>query len=168
MSVERREGREIFSAISDFSGLTATVISNLPAGSGLGSSAAYSVCLSAGFLTLCGLVSPPTENLTKMTASPKEASTWKQIQAQLETDAGVEASTAGTWASSWQEKDLEVINKWGMEAEKLIHGTPSGIDNSISTFGWLFLFLLCFVNKGLLFLGGAIRFKAGEITHLQG
>lgn len=134
--------------IKDFSGLAATVISNLPAGSGLGSSAAYSVCLSAGFLTMCGLVSTPTENLTSMKTSPKEASTWKQIQALLETAAGIETSV-GNWASSWKKKDLEVINKWGMEAEKLIHGTPSGIDNSISTFG------------------GAISFKAGEITHLQ-
>lgn len=110
--------------------MTVTVISNLPAGAGLGSSAAYSVCLAAGFLSDCGLISnqPPVNR-----ASTDENNTRKKVQARMK-DAGVELGI-GVDEFAWCEQDLELINRWGFEAEKLIHGTPSGIDNSISTFG---------------------------------
>ena len=32
-------------------------------------------------------------------------------------------------------EDLTPICKWSFEAEKMIHGKPSGVDNSISTHG---------------------------------
>lgn len=41
--------------------------------------------------------------------------------------------------------DLDLVREWAFESEKLFHGRPSGIDNSICT------------------LGGAILFKEGKI-----
>uniref|UniRef100_A0A8C4QBS0 mevalonate kinase n=1 Tax=Eptatretus burgeri TaxID=7764 RepID=A0A8C4QBS0_EPTBU len=51
--------------------------------------------------------------------------------------------------SRWQQKDLELINKWAFQAEILIHGNPSGIDNTVSTFG------------------GALSYQSGHISELK-
>jgi mevalonate kinase len=37
--------------------------------------------------------------------------------------------------SQQETPNLDVVNRWALEAEKILHGTPSGIDNTISTFG---------------------------------
>lgn len=80
-------------------GIELKVKSELPIGAGLGSSAGFSVCLSAAFLILTGNVSTPgSDNI-------------------------------------WKSDDLELINRWAFIGETLNHGTPSGIDNSIATYG---------------------------------
>jgi len=85
---------------------TVTVTSELPLGSGLGSSAAFCVSLSGALLAL--------------TAS-----------------AGLDYSNQG-WAT-YGETGLHLVNKWALEGEKIIHGKPSGIDNTVSRYGMLSL-----------------------------
>lgn len=156
------------------SGLRVTIMSTLPFGAGLGSSAAYSVCLSAAFLQAMTAksstkshtdVSTPLKqpvpsqalstNTTKRpppdTVSGEDESVLdcgsipEEIQGRLEKEADVKLSSLGV--SAWSQRELlDSANEWGFKAEKIIHGTPSGIDNSISTFGmlglifWLYFF----------------------------
>ncbi|KAI0230683.1 Mevalonate kinase [Lamellibrachia satsuma] len=57
----------------------------------------------------------------------------------------VENSNNATWSG----KDIDLINQWAFLGERIIHGNPSGIDNSVSTYG------------------GALNFQAGQITPLD-
>lgn len=97
--------------------LDITVWSELPTGAGLGSSAAYSVCLAAALLTLCEEIPNPLKD--------------------------------GEATSRWTAEDLELINKWAFQGERVIHGNPSGVDNAVSTWG------------------GALRYQQGRISSLK-
>lgn len=78
------------------------VFSDLPLGSGMGSSASLCVSLAAALLAL--------------------------------SDAIMIDNSQGGWLKLCN-NDLELVNKWAFEGEKIIHGKPSGIDNTVSTFG---------------------------------
>lgn len=97
--------------------LKVCVWSELPTGAGLGSSAAYSVCVSAALLTARGTISSP------LTQSQQTA--------------------------RWSEQELELINNWAFQGEKIIHGNPSGVDNAVGTWG------------------GFLRYHAGKISPLS-
>lgn len=94
----------------------AVVTSELPLGSGLGSSAALCVAFSAALLAV--------SDSSKLDFSHK----------------------------GWQvfgDSELELVNKWAFEGEKIIHGRPSGIDNTVSTYG------------------NMIKFRSGELTCIK-
>ncbi|MEJ1281941.1 mevalonate kinase [Cricetulus griseus] len=97
--------------------LDIVVWSELPPGAGLGSSAAYSVCLVAALLTACENITNPLKDRDAI--------------------------------SRWSEEDLESINKWAYEGERVIHGNPSGVDNAVSTWG------------------GALRYQQGKMSSLK-
>lgn len=85
-----------------------TVKSEFQHGVGLGSSAAYNVALAAA---LFQFFTPSAISLT--------------------------GATSRSWTKSQKPEKAHalIINSWAFNAEKLMHGTPSGIDNSVSTFG---------------------------------
>lgn len=97
--------------------LDIVVWSELPTGAGLGSSAAYCVCLAAALLTACEEITNPLKD--------------------------------GEPTSRWTAEDLELINKWAFQGERVIHGNPSGVDNAVSTWG------------------GALRYQQGKISSLK-
>ena len=124
----------------EFRGLSATVISTLPASAGLGSSAAFSVSLAAGFLSLIGEVSPnqrlnkPLQQQATVESERGSAKVGLPMSVMQRLDK-LGIGVSGSVCTGWSASEMEVINEWGLKAEKLIHGTPSGIDNSVSTFG---------------------------------
>ena len=85
------------------------VHSQLPTSAGLGSSAAFATCLVTSLLIGFDHISPPPQ----------------QQPADRDGDDVVQLTDG----------DLQLINRWSFMVEKIIHGRPSGIDNSVSTYG---------------------------------
>ena len=104
------------------------VVSQIPSIARPCSSAAYSVCLSAAFLYCTGQV--------EWTASSVRVAT---------SGDGVFPTDISTWSFS----DCRLINQWALIREKIVHGCPTGLDNSVSV------------------LGGAISFENGRICLLK-
>ena len=88
-----------------------TISSDLPIGAGLGSSASFCVSLAAALLSMA------------------------KLYASGEGDSIDDIRDSVHKSRNLDEDNLELINKWAFEGEKIIHGRPSGIDNNVSTFG---------------------------------
>ncbi|KAJ6790681.1 mevalonate kinase-like [Iris pallida] len=105
----------LYTSIHGLKPAKVVVTSDLPLGSGLGSSASFCVSISAALIAL--------------------------------TDATAIENKTG-WLT-FGDTELELVNKWAFEGEKIIHGKPSGIDNTVSTFGSM------------------IMFRSGELTRIK-
>ncbi|XP_072382164.1 mevalonate kinase [Diabrotica undecimpunctata] len=93
--------------------LLVTASTELNAGAGLGSSASFTVCLSAALLQLIKSKTP--EGYFSIEG-------YKPITGELN-------------LIEFNKQDLDWICQWSYRAEKIIHGTPSGVDNTVCTFG---------------------------------
>ena len=106
--------------ISSGSGLAFDVRSvGLPIGAGLGSSAAFSVALSAALFRM-------RQEMVQDVPAATQSADGSHIE--------IPASL------------LPIVNGWAYAAEVVIHGSPSGLDNTTSCFG------------------GAVRFRKGEAS----
>jgi mevalonate kinase len=97
-----------------------TARATLPIGAGLGSSASFSVCCATALLLMHDRISLP-----ELPAPTTEASD--------EMPGHVHLSHQGRRAIP--PATAEEVNRWAYVAEKILHGNPSGVDNSVAVFG---------------------------------
>jgi mevalonate kinase len=84
--------------------------SDIPVGAGLGSSASYCTVLATAMLITSGMLEPTAIAGSEVQSNKSDMS---------------------------RDECLKMISNWAYEAETIIHGKPSGIDNTVSTFGEL-------------------------------
>lgn len=94
-------------------GFTLQFDSEITAGAGLGSSAAFAVCLAAAFHTYSMLRNQPDFIRSYNLSASLEAKSYF----------------------------LSTISSWAMLSERIMHGNPSGLDNTICTFGNIVKFM---------------------------
>lgn len=120
-----------------------TVTSEIPIGAGLGSSAAYSVAIAGalhrlnnphrkGSLTRNSLLDQENNNHAGLKTLQTNGVKKQKLEARISLRSP-NASLVENFSSAAQEE----ICQWAFLAEKILHGNPSGIDNSVCTFGGL-------------------------------
>jgi mevalonate kinase len=110
----------------------------LPIGGGLGSSAAFSVALSAAFLRMRQALFQDVHAV----GEEGEISAHPAWPISVFERDFVLTSTKGR--SPQSEELLNTINAWAYAAEVVIHGAPSGLDNTTSCFGGALKYVLCY------------------------
>jgi cystathionine beta-lyase/mevalonate kinase len=97
-----------------------TARSTLPIGAGLGSSASFSTCVATAILLLHQRISIPL--LPPASREPQKGHPG-HIHVSHQGRRAIAPSVA------------EEVNRWAFVAEKILHGNPSGVDNSVAVFG---------------------------------
>lgn len=91
-----------------------TARSTLPIGAGLGSSASFSTCAATALLLIHKRINVPPA------AKP---TTGDHIHFSHQGRRAIPTAVA------------EEVNRWAFVAEKILHGNPSGVDNSVAVYG---------------------------------
>ncbi|KAI6122182.1 cystathionine beta-lyase [Pisolithus croceorrhizus] len=97
--------------------LTLAARATLPVGAGLGSSASFSVCTSTSLLLVFGRIRVPSQSPP---ASP---------------DPPLASSSSSSPSPKLSDTLAQCANRYAFLLEKILHGTPSGVDNSVAVFG---------------------------------
>jgi len=103
---------------------------NLPLGAGLGSSAAFSVAASAALYQLRSIILDLEERGEMNSCHQNNLHQHKTN----ESSSSVTIRRNDEFLQPTKE-ELDIINRLAFYSETLIHGTPSGIDNTVSTYG---------------------------------
>lgn len=123
-------------------GLSLTAFSaSLPVGAGLGSSAALCVATSAALTRLADTISrggtPGGGDEHPVVPEPKQASGAGEARGENGGGEGKEVDEGAEGGCSTRPPpcELERINAWAFAGETVLHGTPSGLDNTVSCYG---------------------------------
>ncbi|KAF9237616.1 Cys/Met metabolism PLP-dependent enzyme-domain-containing protein [Melanogaster broomeanus] len=119
MILEKASGRD---ARPSF---TLTTRATLPVGAGLGSSAAFSVCAATALLLAFGRISPPSSP-SALPSPPSSIIGFNKLPKSL----------------------ADTVNAYAYLSEKILHGNPSGVDNSVAVYGGGLLYTKAMPNEG--------------------
>ncbi|KAA0159559.1 hypothetical protein FNF31_04798 [Cafeteria roenbergensis] len=149
--------------------------STLPVGSGLGSSAALAVAAAGALLTArahleCVRRGASPGQLAALRARSGAAATAAAPCGDSDSGSAAEECgpaalppVPGPWLpGSGCTVSLHAVNAWALAAETLFHGTPSGLDNTVATFGGLLRFRKFPAEMKPVVLGGPEAAARGE------
>ncbi|KIJ66660.1 hypothetical protein HYDPIDRAFT_127875 [Hydnomerulius pinastri MD-312] len=102
---------------------TLTTRATLPVGAGLGSSASFSACAATALLLMFGRISPPSSSSSSTIPSPPSSSS------------SGSSSHTGVEGQQLPKILADIVNAHAFLSEKILHGTPSGVDNAVAVYG---------------------------------